>query len=337
MGCGASVSKAPQATEANGQACASSTAPREDAQLIDGKALADGVIAELKAGVDALMGGGRAAPHLVVVMVGSNPASASYIKRKEEAAASCGIQTQVLKLEAETTQEALLAEVERLNADDSVHGIIVQLPLPAGIDEKLVTHAVASSKDVDGFGPVHIGNLALSGQTPLFCPCTPQGCLHMIRSTGISLRGKEAVVIGASNIVGLPMELLLLKEGCTVTVCHIDTLDVACHARRADVLVVAVGKAHLVPGDWIKPGAVVIDVGINFVDDPSKKSGKRMVGDVNFEEAKKVAGHISPVPGGVGPMTVAMLMRNTLTAAKVVLHEKSAAEDAWHITAAVKG
>lgn len=325
MGCGASAAtKGKDATTApNAQASVTATAPREDAKIIDGKALADGVTAEVKAEVDAFTGSGGAAPHLVVVMVGNNSASASYIKRKEVAAASCGIRATVLKLEAETTQDHLLAEVERLNADESVHGIIVQLPLPEGIDEKLVTHAVASNKDVDGFGPVHIGNLALSGQTPLFCPCTPQGCLHMIKSTGISLRGKEAVVIGASNIVGMPMELLLLKEGCTVSLCHIDTVDTASHARRADVLVVAVGKAHLVPGNWIKPGAVVIDVGINFVDDPSKKTGNRMVGDVNFDEAKKVAGHVSPVPGGVGPMTVAMLMRNTLVAAKALAASNS--------------
>lgn len=288
-----------------------------DAQIIDGKALADGVLAEVKEAVAVLTGAGSVAPCLVVVLVGSSPASLSYIKRKEEAAASCGISTQVMKLDVDTTQDLLLAEVQRLNADDQVHGIIVQLPLPAHIDETAVTHAVAEAKDVDGFGPVHIGNLALSGQAPLFCPCTPQGCLRMIKSTGLPLRGKEAVVIGASNIVGMPMQLLLLKEGCTVSICHIDTQDVASHARRADVLVVAVGKACLVRGDWIKPGAVVVDVGINFVDDPSKKSGKRMVGDVDFDEGKKVAGHISPVPGGVGPMTVAMLMMNTLAAARI--------------------
>lgn len=251
--------------------------------------------------------------------MGSNPASLSYIKRKEEAAASCGIQAKVLKFETDITQDSLLAEVEALNKDTLVHGIIVQLPLPDHIDDKVVTHAVATGKDVDGFGPVHMGNLALSGQVPLFCPCTPQGCLKMIQSTGVSLRGKEAVVVGASNIVGIPMQLLLLKEGCTVSICHIDTADVGGHVRMADIVVVAVGKAHLVPGEWIKPGAIVIDVGINFVDDPSKKSGKRMVGDVNFEEAKKNAGYISPVPGGVGPMTVAMLMQNTLKAAEQVV------------------
>lgn len=318
MGCAASVpsQQTPASVLAVEVATPDVESAREEAKIIDGKALAESVLAEVKEAVTALTASGCGAPCLAVVLVGSNPASLSYIKRKEEAAASCGISTQVLRLDADASQDTLLAEVQRLNADEQVHGIIVQLPLPSNVDETIVTRAVAEAKDVDGFGPVHIGNLALSGQNPLFCPCTPQGCLRMIRSTGLPLRGKEAVVIGASNIVGMPMQLLLLKEGCTVSICHIDTEDVAGHARRADVLVVAVGKAGLVRGDWIKPGAVVVDVGINFVDDPSKKSGKRMVGDVNFDEAKKIAGHISPVPGGVGPMTVAMLMANTIAAAK---------------------
>merc|ERR1712224_616431 len=215
-----------------------------------------------------------------------------------------------------TSQEQLLQEVQRLNADESVHGIIVQLPLPSHIDAAAVTGAVAESKDVDGFTPANIGSVALNGYDPLFSPCTPKGCLHLLKSVGVPLRGKEAVVVGASNIVGIPMALLLLKEGCTTSICHIDTVDVASHTRKADIVVVAVGKAGLARGDWIKPGAIVIDVGINFVADSSKKAGKRMVGDVEFGEARSVAGYITPVPGGVGPMTVAMLMQNTLDAMK---------------------
>lgn len=282
------------------------------AVLIDGRAIADSVLAAVKAEVIVMQN----APSLVVVVVGENPASATYVRRKEEAAKGCGIMTRVLSLGSDISQEQLLQEIEGLNSDDGVHGIIVQLPLPSHIDQATVTGAVAESKDVDGFTPANIGSVALNGYDPLFCPCTPKGCLHLLKSVGVPLRGKEAVIVGASNIVGIPMAFLLLKEGCTTSICHIDTVDVAAHTRKADILVVAVGKAGLVRGDWIKPGAVVIDVGINFVIDESKKTGKRMVGDVEFQEARCVAGYITPVPGGVGPMTVAMLMQNTLDAMK---------------------
>eukprot|EP00746_Dinoflagellata_sp_MGD_P004329 gnl/MRDRNA2_/MRDRNA2_108334_c0_seq1.p1 gnl/MRDRNA2_/MRDRNA2_108334_c0~~gnl/MRDRNA2_/MRDRNA2_108334_c0_seq1.p1 ORF type:complete len:408 (+),score=82.81 gnl/MRDRNA2_/MRDRNA2_108334_c0_seq1:99-1322(+) len=283
------------------------------AVLIDGKAIADSVLAAVKAEVNAIQ---NAKPNLVVIMVGENPASATYVRRKEEAAKTCGIETRKVSFSSEISQEQLLQEVKRLNEDDGVHGIIVQLPLPSHIDAATVTGAVAEGKDVDGFTPANIGSVALNGYAPLFCPCTPKGCLHLLKSVGVPLRGKEAVVVGASNIVGIPMSLLLLKEGCTTSVCHIDTVDVAAHTRKADILVVAVGKAGLVRGDWIKPGAIVIDVGINFVADASKKTGKRMVGDVEFDEARSVADYITPVPGGVGPMTVAMLMQNTMDAMK---------------------
>lgn len=289
------------------------------AHLIDGKRLADSVLASVKSEVLALFKAGHDAPALVVVLVGDNPASASYIKRKEAAAAQCGILCRVLSFASTISQYELACEVERLNADPHVHGIIVQLPLPAHLDAPSITGAVARSKDVDGFAPENIGSVALNGFQPTFCPCTPKGCMFLLHSLGISLRGKEAVVVGASNIVGIPMTLLLLKEGCTVSVCHIDTVDPAVHTRTADILVVAVGKAGLVRGDWVKPGAIVIDVGINFVDDPSKKAGKRLVGDVAFDEVSAVASHITPVPGGVGPMTVAMLMQNALDAKKYAL------------------
>lgn len=282
------------------------------ASLIDGKALADGVLDKSRQAVAKF----DVKPLLVVVLVGSQQASLSYIKRKEVAASGCGIRTRLLQLDEAITQQDLGAAVDELNADDDVDGIIVQLPLPAHLDAKAATSGVSAVKDVDGFLPSNVGATALHGHEPLHCPCTPKGCLALIQSVGVPLRGKEAVVIGASNIVGIPMSSLLLKEGMTVTTCHIDTVDTARHARRADVLVVAVGKAGLVTSDWVKPGAIVIDCGINFVPDASKKAGFRMAGDVDREGVRCVAGHLTPVPGGVGPMTVAMLMSNTAEACR---------------------
>mmetsp|Transcript_29210 Transcript_29210/g.74245 ORF Transcript_29210/g.74245 Transcript_29210/m.74245 type:complete len:343 (+) Transcript_29210:75-1103(+) len=290
--------------------------PREPAKLIDGKALADARVAEVKREVDALAAAGAPAPCLAVVLLGDSPAALSYIKRKQDVARTCGVVVRLEQLPEAATHEEVVGKIQELNGEEQVHGIIVEMPLPAHLDAKAVTAAVAHSKDVDGLSPTHMGTVALNGHEPVFCPCTPMGCLHLIKSVGVPLRGREAVVVGASNIVGIPMALLLMKEGCTVCTCHIDTDDPASHARKADILVVAVGKAHLVTKDWIKPGAIVIDVGINFVDDASKKSGKRMVGDVLFSEAQALAGHITPVPGGVGPMTTAVLMQNTLAAMK---------------------
>lgn len=287
--------------------------PQARAQIIDGKALADKVVAEVKAEVETL----TTKPCLAVILVGANPAALSYIGRKEALAKKCGIVTQVLRLDGDITQAKLLEEVQVLNADKTVHGIIVEMPLPSHLDTPTVVSEVAPDKDVDGQSPFQLGHVALNGNEAPFCACTPQGCLQLIKSVGMPLRGMEAVVVGASNIVGVPMLLLLLKESCTVSVCHIDTTNPTSHARRADILVVAVGKAGLVRGDWIKPGAIVIDVGINFVEDSAAKSGKRMVGDVDYGEASVVAGHITPVPGGVGPMTNAMLMQNVLTAVKL--------------------
>lgn len=284
-------------------------------QLIDGKGIAAATLVEVRKGVDELVAQGFSVPSLVVVIVGSNPASLSYIKRKMQAAEECGIAARELTLPETSSEAEILQAVQSLNADDDVHGVIVQLPLPSHVHEPSVTQAVCHAKDVDGFTMQSLGSVANSGQEPCFCPCTPKGCLKLIQSAlgTKGLRGCEAVVIGASNIVGVPMGLLLVREGCTVTTCHIDTKDVAFQARMADILVVAVGKAGLVQRDWVKPGAVVIDVGINFVSDPTKKSGQKMVGDC-APEVKEVAGHLTPVPGGVGPMTVAMLMDNTLQA-----------------------
>jgi len=282
---------------------------------IDGKAISDTVLVEIRRGVDELRAAGLSEPSLVVLLVGDNPASLSYIKRKLKAAEDCGISARKLVLPETASEAEVVRAVEDLNADDAVHGIIVQLPLPSHVRASTVTNTVRHEKDVDGFTMQSIGSVASSGQEPCFCPCTPKGCLRLIKSAlgEMGLRGKEAVVIGASNIVGVPMALLLLREGCTVTVCHIDTVNTRAHARTADILVVAVGKAGLVQKDWVKPGAVVIDVGINFVSDSSKKSGQRMAGDC-APKVREVAGHLTPVPGGVGPMTVAMLMHNTLEA-----------------------
>jgi len=297
----------------------SATVVPAKAQIMDGNALSEVALRAVKDKVDKLLASGSSPPHLVVVLVGSNAASNTYIKRKEAAAAQCGIRSTVIRLDGDAAQAAVLAEVERLNSDPSVHGILVQLPLPPHLDAPTVTGAVLRSKDVDGLTPDNVGSLALSGYTPAFYPCTPKGCMRLLESLVVPLRGKVAVIVGASNIVGIPMMLMLLKEGCTVNICHIDTVDVAWHARTADILIVAVGKAGLVRANWVKPGAIVIDVGINFVPDPSKKAGRRMVGDVEFDEVCTVAGHITPVPGGVGPMTVAMLMENTFEAHRAML------------------
>ena len=282
------------------------------AAIIDGAAIADSMLSELRVAVSSM----PSSPMLVVVLVGSDAASLSYIKRKEAAAAQCGVRSRLVQLDEATSQSELLATVDALNSDEDVDGIIVQLPLPAHLDARAAMGGVSAMKDVDGFLPSNVGATALHGHEPLCCPCTPKGCLQLIRSVGVPLRGKEACVIGASNIVGLPMGMLLLKEGMTVTTCHIDTPDVPSHSRRADVLVVAVGKAGLVQAGWVKPGAIVIDVGINFVEDATKKSGRRIAGDVDFEAVRTIAGHITPVPGGVGPMTVAMLMSNTVDACR---------------------
>ena len=285
---------------------------------LDGTALAAASLANTREAVDVLVAAGHEPPALLVIVVGHDPASAAYIKRKVQSAAACGVEVAVTQLEeADTTESGLLDLVRNANANPAVHGIIVQLPLPGHVDAARVTQAVAHAKDVDGFThqslgsvvPVTVprgggGNSGGRNAPPYFCPCTPLGCLEILRSVpALTLRGKEAVVIGASQVVGTPMALLLLGEGCTVTICHADTADTAAHARRADILVSAAGVAGLVQTGWVKPGAVVLDVGINFIPDSSKKSGSRMVGDVDPGVAS-TAGFLTPVPGGVGPMTV---------------------------------
>jgi methylenetetrahydrofolate dehydrogenase (NADP+)/methenyltetrahydrofolate cyclohydrolase len=283
------------------------------ARILDGKALAESVRAEVRAGVDAFRAAHGRAPGLDVVLVGADPASVLYTRNKEKASNEVGMRGQLHALPASTREQDVAALVERLNADPAVDGILVQLPLPKSIDPQRVLDRVDPRKDVDGFHPVNAGMLLL-GRPGALVACTPLGCMRLLALAGAKLEGAHAVVVGRSIIVGKPMAQLLLAANATVTTAHSRTRDLASLCRQADVLVVAVGKAHLVRGDWIKPGAVVIDVGMNRVALPDGKT--RLQGDVAFDEAKEVASAITPVPGGVGPMTIAMLLANTLEAAK---------------------
>lgn len=276
------------------------------AKLLDGAAMALEVEKELKQRVEALRERG-VVPGLCVILVGNDPASQTYVANKEKACARLGIHSQTLRMGAETTQAELEASIERANEDEAIHGILVQLPLPAGLDEHRALALIRPEKDVDGFHAVNMGRLARGEDCVV--ACTPKGALHMLKAAGVPIAGKNAVVIGRSNIVGKPMALLLLQENATVTICHSRTEDLAEHTRRADILVAAVGKPRFVTADMVKEGAAVLDVGINRVD------GK-LCGDVDFEHVKEKAGWISPVPGGVGKMTIAMLMENTVSAAE---------------------
>ncbi len=277
------------------------------AQIINGKEIAAQIRSELKERVTALTDQGRT-PGLAVVLVGDNPASQVYVRQKKKACQEIGIYSEEHRLPASITQEELIALIDRLNADPKIHGILVQLPLPDGLDENEVIERIDPKKDVDGFHPINVGRLAIGLKA--YVPCTPAGVLELVKRTGTSISGKKVVVLGRSNIVGKPAARLFLKENATVTVCHSRTENIDEECRQADILVVAVGHPQLVKKDWVKPGAVVIDVGINRVD------GK-LVGDVDFEEVKEVAGALTPVPGGVGPMTIAMLMKNTVGAVDV--------------------
>jgi len=286
------------------------------AKMIDGTAIAASIQEELTAEVAQLKEQHGIVPGLATVLVGENPASQTYVKMKRKRCAEVGIHSVGHELPADATQEQVETLVRELNADPAIHGILVQLPLPGHLDEEAVLNAISLHKDVDGFHPVNIGRLAMKGRDALFAPCTPAGCIELLDRIGVEIRGKEAVVLGRSNIVGLPVSMLLLKRDATVTICHSRSKDLPAICRRADILVAAVGRAEMVKADWVQPGSVVIDVGINRVDDPAAKRGYRLVGDVAFEEVKEVAGWITPVPGGVGPMTIAMLLQNTVKGAK---------------------
>ena len=283
------------------------------AQLLDGKAIAADIREQVKKKVEARTAAGRRPPGLIVVLVGDNPASQVYVRNKQNACEQVGFHSELLRLPASTSQDELLELIDELNAREDVDGILVQLPLPDQIDEDLVTERILPTKDVDGFHPYNIGRLVL--RQPLLRPCTPKGVMTMLASTGMDLVGKDAVIVGQSNIVGRPMFLELLMARCTVTVCHSKTKDLAGKVGGADIVVAAVGVPRFIKADWVKPGAVVIDVGINRVEDGS------LCGDVDTQAVSEVASWITPVPGGVGPMTVATLLENTLLAAE--LHEKT--------------
>jgi len=347
------------------------------AQLIDGTAIAKTVRQEVAVEVEKLKKEYDITPGLATVLVGENPASKAYVGSKQRACQELGMNSIGHKLQATATQEEVEGLVKELNADPAVHGILVQLPLPKHLDEEKILSAISLEKDVDGFHPVNIGRLSMKGREPLFVPCTPAGCIELLVRSGVQIEGAEAVVLGRSNIVGLPVSMLLLHRNATISICHSRTQDLPGTCRRADILIAAVGRTEMVKGDWVKPGAAVIDVGINqkwiahpadkewtcaatgetFIahrKDQSEKGGRRkmgvycmthdkaylknqvpkniddcetvdlfrkynLVGDVDFDDVQQVAGHLTPVPGGVGPMTIAMLMQNTMRGAKHAL------------------
>jgi 5,10-methylene-tetrahydrofolate dehydrogenase/methenyl tetrahydrofolate cyclohydrolase len=292
------------------------------ATIIDGKQIAEKVREEVRLAVAKMKAEHDYVPCLATVLVGEDPASATYVRSKQRMCEQVGIRSIGHNLPADISQEDLQKIVSDLNADATVNGILVQLPLPNHIDEETILNSISLEKDVDGFHPVNIGRLAMKGREPLFIPCTPYGCIRLLEEAGVPISGAEAVVVGRSNIVGLPVAMLLQERNATVTICHSRTKDLASHLRRADIVVAAIGRAEMITGDMLKPGAAVIDVGINQKEDPTAKRGYRLVGDVDFESAKEVAGAITPVPGGVGPMTIAMLMNNTLRAAQIALAKK---------------
>nr|GMD70988.1 protein LOW PSII ACCUMULATION 1, chloroplastic [Ipomoea batatas] len=292
------------------------------ATVIDGKAIAQTIRSEIASEIKVMSEKYGQVPGLAVVIVGNRKDSQSYVNMKRKSCAEVGINSFDVNLPEDVPEAELISKVHELNANPDVHGILVQLPLPKHINEEKVLGEISLEKDVDGFHPLNIGKLAMKGRDPLFLPCTPKaGCLELLFRSGVTIKGKKAVVVGRSNIVGLPVSLLLLKEDATVTIVHSRTKDPENFIREADIVIAAAGQPMMIKGSWIKPGAAVIDVGTNAVDDPTKKSGYRLVGDVDFQEASKVAGCITPVPGGVGPLTVAMLLKNTLDGAKRVIEK----------------
>ena len=286
------------------------------AKIIDGKLLAANLRGEIAAGVAELKAKRGVVPGLAVILVGDNPASVSYVTAKEKACIEAGMLSREIRLSADITEDELLSEIAGLNADPAIHGILVQLPLPKGFDEKKVINSISPDKDVDGFTPVNVGRMMIGEEC--FLPCTPHGIIKLIEFSGMDLKGKHAVVIGRSNIVGKPVAALLARRetNATVTLCHTGTPDIAEFTRQADVVVVAAGRPDTLTGDMLKPGAVVIDVGVNRIPDASRPKGFRLAGDADFDSCVAVASAITPVPGGVGPMTITMLLWNTLESAK---------------------
>lgn len=291
-----------------------------NAKIIDGKQLAMNLRGEIAAGVAALKNDKGVTPGLAVILVGENPASVSYVTAKEKACIEAGMYSREIRLPADTPEQTVIDTVKALNDDPAIHGILVQLPLPKGISEKKVIDTIAAEKDVDGFTPVNVGKMLIGEDC--FLPCTPHGIVKLIEVTGMDIQGKHAVVIGRSNIVGKPVAVLLSRKGksanATVTLCHTGTPDVSVYTKTADIVVVAAGRPNTLTGDMLKPGAVVIDVGVNRVPDATKPKGYRLCGDADYESCAQVASAITPVPGGVGPMTITMLLWNTLESAKRV-------------------
>lgn len=292
------------------------------ATIIDGQAIAARMQADIATQVAAFKAQYGYAPGLGVVLVGDDPASQMYVRMKRRACERVGMTSVGHVLPATSTQAEVEAAVQSLNDDPQIHGILVQLPMPKQIDEEKILSLVSLDKDVDGFHPLNVGLLAMKGREPLFTPATPTGCMVLLREAGVKLAGANAVVVGRSNIVGMPVALMLIKENATVTVCHSRTKDLPAYLREADVVVAAAGLPEFIKGEWLKPGVVVIDVGTNQIEDASTEKGYRYVGDVEYASASQVAGAITKVPGGVGPMTITMLLANTLKAAQRLATEK---------------
>lgn len=289
--------------------------------IIDGKAVAKRIRANIATEVTRLQTSYTVTPGLAAVLVGDNTASQTYVRMKRRACEKAGMTSFLHEVPADVDQATLEALVQELNADPTVHGILVQLPLPRHIDEEAILAAISIEKDVDGFHPVNIGRLAMKGREPLFMPATPAGCMVLLEEVGVEFNGANAVVLGRSNIVGLPAAMMLLKRNATVSIIHSRTQNPQEIARQADILIAAVGRPHMVTAEWVKPGATVIDVGTNRIDDPEHEKGYYLTGDVDFEAVRDIAGAISPSPGGVGPMTIAMLLSNTLKATKLSVGE----------------
>ncbi|CAH9097036.1 unnamed protein product [Cuscuta europaea] len=284
--------------------------------IIDGKKVSKEIRDEISAEITKMKDSIGLIPGLAVILVGDRKDSATYVRNKKKACQDVGISSYEVRLPEDSTEEEVLKHISRFNDDPSIHGILVQLPLPSHMNEQKILNGVSLEKDVDGFHPLNIGRLAMRDREPLFVPCTPKGCIELLHRYGIEIKGKRAVVIGRSNIVGMPAALLLQREDATVSIVHSRTKDPEEITKQADIIVSAVGQPNMIRGSWIKSGAVIIDVGINAVEDTLSPRGYRLVGDVCFEEATKIASAITPVPGGVGPMTIAMLLSNTLTSAK---------------------
>jgi len=290
------------------------------AELLDGKKIAQEIKGEAAQRVKALQARGIT-PGLAVILVGDDPASAIYVAAKGKACVEAGMHSETIRLTADTSERDLLGRIDALNADRKIHGILVQFPLPKQINAETVIERIDPAKDVDCFHPINVGKM-LTGERSGFLPCTPAGVQEMLKRAGVKTSGKHCVIVGRSNIVGKPMAALMMQPGeganCTVTVCHSGTRDLAAETQRADILIVAIGKARLITADMVKPGAVVVDVGMNRIPDASAKNGTRLVGDVDFEAVRRVASFITPVPGGVGPMTIAMLLMNTVRSAELL-------------------